>query len=306
VFDEFNNSSLSVKQKQDLIRHYKSDANFLWLLQMSYSPFKVFAQLPKIFDEPKKSPKHAISTLRGAVEYLMMARNFNYSEAEITAELYDFWHRASEDNRKMLKDIIDKNLFGLNCDLINSAVGFNFIPSIQIPAYTRFKKEFFERHKKWNLISHCNGSIVQIFKFGNCVEVFSKNGRPFRIFDKLRYAFFHVPFDGFFNTQIFYLNDQGKEDQKIFFSKTAKKEQSDDFFARVFDYCPLNGSCSSSHSERMEILRFIFNKFVDYDQRISVAPLIKSKNECTSSVLCIADEMAYEDIKPKDFLLIGE
>lgn len=306
MFDEFNNNSLSDEQKKDLIRYYKSDSGFMWLLQMSYSPFKVFAQLPKTFDEPNKVSKNPIVTLRDAIEYLMTARNLNYSEKEIADGLYNFWHRTSEDKRTMLKEIINKSLFNLNRDLINSAVGFDFIPAVQIPGYTRFKKEFFERHKKWNLIPWCDGSIVQIFKFGNCVEIFSKNGRPFRIFDKLRRAFFHVPFDGFFNTHLFYLNDAGEADQKIFFSKTAKKEQSDDFFARVFDYYPLSGTCSLPHSKRVEILDFVFKNFVDHDQKISVVPLIKSKSSCTPTVLCIADEVPYEDLKPKDFLLIGE
>ena len=308
--ERFNNAELTDIEKVNLIKEYKNHAGFMWMLQMAFSPFKVFAQSPKLLLENEiiQDKHYQLQNLKEAVEFMLEARNSNFSEEKINNVVSRFLLQCPE-QITLFTGIINKNLYGLNRNLINEAIGWELIPQIQIPNFTNFRPDFYNKHSEWYSFPKRAGAVVQILKYGKLIEVYAKSGNPFRIFDDIRNKFAKIPIDGFFNAQLFYLDESDTSNQKLFFSETSKKSQSTNYRLEVFDYALPSTTIASfrtteTYQDRLTVLDFIFNKN-NVGDNISMANVKKVVELPGISNLLIASEVPYNRLKPKDFLLIN-
>ena len=294
IYEEAKNLSTTEDRKAFLLK-YSECTSFMVLLQYAFSPLHSYENV-KFLCKEDTDRTHTLNGKKfdnyGFMDVVKFLENDRATFGLASDFIYSKFCHSNPDLQLILGGIINGNLFGFDRAAVNSLAPFPFLPEIASPSIVTFKPELL---KKAGALSHfpkIPGGFVNVVKCGNFIEVYSKQGKMYRIFDDIRKAFKDVPVDGQFIGQLYYKNSDGEADMKAFFSETARKEQSKNFFLELFDFIPLADRQSRVHASLAEYSsRYLAAKFahsfLSKDKRFLMA--WAGRCEVPSGSLVIAD-----------------
>ena len=295
--------------KLEAAKEFASSSGFAWLLQVTYGQFQICPQLPaKLPDaEPLPEPMRFETLIR---KIQKLRQEFKDDEA---VNLMASFLKTYPEKESLLRQVTGKS-FGPTISDLEKAIGKSIVIHYSIGTTAPYRSDFVFRHPEWSAFpKRKGGSFAAVVKMGSFIEVYSKSGNVYRIFDQIRREFTKITLDGIFEGQLWYENEAGQPDQTEFLRQTAKKSQSTTHFFEIFDYAStfeLINPTSMPYSERMALLDAQFaalkaaKKLPD---RISVAQRSKTVKDSPSpdkdaTIYIMADDISYSARKPKDFL----
>lgn len=294
--------------KIEAAKEFASSSSFAWLLQTTYGQFQICPQLPsKLPDaEPLSAPMKFESLIR---KIQKLRQEFKDEEA---VKLMASFLKTYPEKESLLRQVVNKS-FGPTISDLEKAIGKSIVLHYSIRATASYRSDFVFRHPEWSAFpKRKGGSFVAVVKMGSFIEVYSKAGNVYRIFDQLRREFIKIPLDGIFEGQLWYENTEGQPDQIEFLRQTAKKEQSTTHFFEIFDYAStfeLVNPTNCPYSDRIALLEAQFallKQAKKLPERISVVQRSKTvkdaPNPDASPTYIMADDISYSARKPKDFL----
>lgn len=295
--------------KLEAAKEFASSSGFAWLLQVTYGQFQICPQLPsKLPDaEPLAEPMR-FETLIRRIQKLRQ----EFKDEEAVALMASFLKTYPE-KESLLRQVVGKS-FGPTISDLEKAIGKSIVIHYSIGTTAPYRSDFVFRHPEWSAFAkRKGGSLAAVVKMGSFVEVYSKSGNVYRIFDQIRREFSKIALDGIFEGQLWYENEAGQPDQTEFLRQTAKKTQSTAHFFEIFDYAStfeLINPTGMPYSDRMALLgaQFAALKMAKkLPDRISVAQRSKTVKDSPNlgkdaSTYIMADDISYSARKPKDFL----
>lgn len=293
------NASKSQEEALKILKKNSINSSLIWLLKVIYNPNFVVGPLKKIeIDDSNGLDKGIV--FQEVVDLLVKERISYGQDSDLIYSLYINAHPA----HSVLFDWMQsRSINGIKPSQINKIFGENVVCDLKVPNVVGFKNDMVCKGDKLVSFEKKNGSFISIVKYGRSIEVFSKNGNPYLIFDEIRKAFENVPFDGRFLAQLYYQDENGNSSIQQFLSETAKKQQSENFFCEVFDYVPLSIMNTYTHTSiidaedekftfkvRNSTAKYIVDKFVN-DKRIFNAK-IESFDQKSDKSCYIVDQNA--------------
>lgn len=309
IFDDPLCKSSKKEDKEELVRKYYRSSVFISTLQKAFWPTNSYDAVAMMTDDDLKScqplPNMDFKSMTVTKFFDVMCRE-RASFGANSSLIYTKYLKEHPEQKKLIDGILSGNLYGLSADVINSVSTFTWIKSYQCMNPGNFREDFLRMSDRWMKFKKRSGSLVSVIRKGDVCEVLSRNGKPYRMFDELRKQFSSVPVDGMFQCQIYFLDENGEQSQKKFFSETAKKDQSTTFMCDVFDYVPLNCvDCGGATYEERRKVAYTMVKLFICDQRVSMSDVTEfSTSEKLDGEWYVIDATKkFCDSKPKNFMI---
>lgn len=305
-------SAKSTTEMTSLLKQHINETSLMWMIQKTIGVGNVFHLIPKNLDafETTDLGKFGLNSPKALVEELIKERNTSF-DPKRSISLYKSYIEsdvATKAQKEMMKIIVSGDFFGMTASQINEVYGICIVPEFRNFGTTNFRKDFLDPESGYWQFKKENGGFISIVKFGDSVEIYSRQGKLYRIFDDIRVAFKNCPIDGVFQAQLYYLNEKGISDSKLFLSETAKKDQSINFKCDVFDYYPLTCLSGRSNGESFEsrygTAKMIIDSFVA-DGRISLSEMedFNINKKPKDNYIVIDKTINFTKTKPKHFML---